>query len=522
MAQFIDNIPVLQAPLTSIHAPGAQYNGLNPATRTLTAGFQKKSSHRPFRAAAIFEQDIEVPLRDGVVIRADVFRPADVNDPVPALVVWSPYGKSGTDIILGRVGVAQSRLSGFESFEGPVPAEWTARGYAIVNVNSRGSYDSQGDVRSASNPTREGHDGYDTIEHVARLPWCSGKIAMVGNSWLAMAQWHIAAQNPPHLTCFAPLEGCSDFYRESLCRGGVPYLPFWGFLGGQTLFGRNNQEDVIGMLEKYPRLNAYWEDKRAKIEQIKIPCYVLASYSTGLHTIGSFREPEYNHIFTDFPVPSTEYRIYYLSQDGTLTWSPDQMSTTLSYQSDVTALQMDSDSEELSFDCTLPTDSYLVGYSKAVLYMSCPDHDDLDVFVQIRKADSTGEVLQNINIPLQELGVDAEEVALINTNVYVGPLGILRASRRKIDMDRSKPHWALHSHNEDEKISPGTIVKLEIGIWPSGIKFEKGEKLVFKVSGHDMRLAEFEPLRGKFTTSNKGLILCTWVQTILAMSRFPL
>lgn len=61
---------------------------------------------------------------------------------------------------------------------------------------------------------------------------------MVGNSWLAMAQWHIAAQNPPHLTCFAPLEGCSDFYREPLCRGGVPYLPFWGFLGGQTVFGK--------------------------------------------------------------------------------------------------------------------------------------------------------------------------------------------------------------------------------------------------------------------------------------------
>ncbi|KAM6485617.1 Alpha/Beta hydrolase protein [Trichoderma sp. SZMC 28011] len=569
MAQLIDNISVLQAPLTSIRAPGAQYNGLDPATRTLPAGFQKTSSHRPFRAATIFEQDIEIPLRDGVVIRADVFRPADINDPVPALVVWSPYGKSGTgyfrlDIVPGRVGVPQSRLSGFESFEGPDPAEWTARGYAIVNVNSRGSYDSQGDVRWFG--SGEGHDGYDTIEHLARLPWCSGKIAMVGNSWLAMAQWHIAAQNPPHLTCFAPLEGCSDFYRESLCRGGVPYLPFWGFLGGQTLFGRSNQEDVIGMLEKYPRMNAYWEDKRAKIEQITIPCYVLASYSTGLHTVGSFRgfedlptdnkwlrvhptqewhdlystsrvedlqlffdyflklkpngwekspkvllsmlrynkEPEYNHVFTDFPVPRTEYRIYYLCQDGTLAWSPDQISTTLSYQSDVKALQMDSDSEELSFDCTLPADSYLVGYSKAVLYMSCPDHDDLDVFVQIRKADSTGKVLQNINIPLHELGLDAEDVTRINTNVYIGPMGILRASRRKIDVDRSKPHWALHSHDEDEKISPGTIVKLEIGIWPSGIKFEKGEKLVFKVSGHDMRLAEFEPLRGKFTTSNKG------------------
>lgn len=99
MSQSIDDILVLQAPLTTIHAPEAQYSGLNPATHTLPEGFQKSSSHRPFRAATIFEQDIEVPLRDGVIIRADVFRPADVNDPVPALVVWSPYGKSGTGML---------------------------------------------------------------------------------------------------------------------------------------------------------------------------------------------------------------------------------------------------------------------------------------------------------------------------------------------------------------------------------------------------------------------------------------
>ncbi|KAL7952543.1 hypothetical protein V8C34DRAFT_318938 [Trichoderma compactum] len=80
-----------------------------------------------------------------------------------------------------------------------------------------------------------------------------------------------------------------------------------------------------------------------------------------LSTLRYNKEPEYNHAFTDFPVSSTEYRIYYLSQDGTLAWSPDQMSTKLSYQSDVTALQIDSDSEELGFDCTLPADSYLVG-----------------------------------------------------------------------------------------------------------------------------------------------------------------
>jgi predicted acyl esterase len=129
---------------------------------------------------------------------------------------------------------------------------------------------------------------------------------MVGNSWLAVVQWFIAAERPPHLTCIAPLEGLSDLYREAICRGGVPCKPFWGFLQGAGLFGgiqhcefscytantfegKNQQEDILGMLEKYPFVNEYWEDKRAKMEKINIPAYVLASFSTGLHTVGSFR-----------------------------------------------------------------------------------------------------------------------------------------------------------------------------------------------------------------------------------------
>ncbi len=55
------------------------------------------------------------------------------------------------------------------------------------------------------------------------------------------------------------------------------------------LKGRNRQEDVLAMLGKYPLMNDYWEDKRAKIGKIQVPAYILASYSTGLHTVGSFR-----------------------------------------------------------------------------------------------------------------------------------------------------------------------------------------------------------------------------------------
>ena len=68
----------------------------------------------------------------------------------------------------------------------------------------------------------EGRDGCDAVEFIAALPWCNSSVGMAGNSWLAMVQYHIAAQDPPHLKCVAPLEGLSDLLREQVCRGGIP------------------------------------------------------------------------------------------------------------------------------------------------------------------------------------------------------------------------------------------------------------------------------------------------------------
>ena len=179
----------------------------------------------------------------------------------------------------------------------------------------------------------------------------------------------------------------------------------------------------------------------------------------------------------------------------------------LSYQADTPALQVDGDSEELLFSYTFNTKSHMVGYSKAVLYMSCPDHDDLDVFVQLRKASADGKLLQNLNIPLKDLGLSsASEVVTINSNKYLGPSGILRASHRDINVKLSKTHWPVHSHRleAERKVPAGEVIRLEIGLWPTGMVFEEGEALVLKIAGHPLVLAEFEPLRGKFVAENKG------------------
>lgn len=147
--------------------------------------------------------------------------------------------------------------------------------------------------------------------------------------------------------------------------------------------------------------------------------------------------------------------------------------------------------------------------------MRTTSHNDMDVFVQLRKASSTGKLLQSLSIPLQDLQAvnpkfkTEEDVPTINSSKYLGPSGILRASRRKVDNELTKGEgdgkWDVLSHRKvDEKLlRKGEVVKLEIGIWATGMVFEAGEQLVLKVSGHMMGLAEYVPLRGMFRNGNR-------------------
>ena len=166
------------------------------------------------------------------------------------------------------------------------PAEWVPRGYAIVNVDPRGVNNSEGNIHFWG--TQEGQDGHDAIEELAKLPWCSGKIAMAGNSWLAISQYFIAAEQPPHLTCIAPLEGLSDPVREETIRGGIPNTAFSESIAA-LLPGKNKVEDYVAMLSTDAGLEHYLHDKRVDMTKIKVPAYIGASYSSPIHGIGSLR-----------------------------------------------------------------------------------------------------------------------------------------------------------------------------------------------------------------------------------------
>jgi uncharacterized protein len=128
------------------------------------------------------EGDVAVPMRDGVVLRADVWRP-DASGPFPVLVYRTPYGKHAA---------TAARSTARRAVQ---------RGYAVVMQDVRGRYASDGEYGAYP---QEGKDGYDTIEWAARQSWSNGAVGTFGLSYPGAVQWLAAIESPPHLKAMAP------------------------------------------------------------------------------------------------------------------------------------------------------------------------------------------------------------------------------------------------------------------------------------------------------------------------------
>jgi putative CocE/NonD family hydrolase len=131
-----------------------------------------------------------VPMRDGVHLSANIFRP-DVKSRVPTVLIRTPYGK-GADL-----------PGGYQPF--------VDRGYAVMIEDVRGRYASEGTFRPLA---QEGPDGYDTLDWVASQAWSDGKAGMIGGSYLGITQWQVALLNNPHLKAISPVVSGYDDYRD--------------------------------------------------------------------------------------------------------------------------------------------------------------------------------------------------------------------------------------------------------------------------------------------------------------------
>lgn len=136
---------------------------------------------------------------------------------------------------------------------------------------------------------QEAEDIYDTIEWVSKQPWCSGSVGMVGNSWLAMAQLNFASRlSHPALKALAPMEAGTDLYSDFFMRGGRPHNLAFNELLLKGMAGPGLSEDPNANARQHPFFDHYWKSKFMSTENVDVPLYLTASYSSGLHTRGSF------------------------------------------------------------------------------------------------------------------------------------------------------------------------------------------------------------------------------------------
>lgn len=144
------------------------------------------------------ERGLPVPMRDGVILRADLWTSAQ-GEPRPALLCRTPYGKAADE--------TEQRLA----------AKAVARGYAVLLQDVRGRNASEGLFEPHAH---EGRDGFDTIEWAAAQPWCDGRVGTFGLSYPGSAQWLAAVEAPPHLLALAPAMGYGRL-REAVRYHGV-------------------------------------------------------------------------------------------------------------------------------------------------------------------------------------------------------------------------------------------------------------------------------------------------------------
>jgi putative CocE/NonD family hydrolase len=242
----------------------------------------------------IVEKDVKIPMRDGTLLYADIFRPDGGAERFPAIMNISVYQKDKLWIPPADL---EEKANPYMNWETVNPQWWCPRGYACVRVDSRGTGKSPG--RSDPSSYQESLDFYDAIEWIAKQPWCSGKLGTLGISYHASSQWRVANLQPPSLKCIMPWEGRADQYRDQAYHGGIFALGFigswWLTHTAHHLLGRPRaynpdafQNDMIWNMMRNDLDSEYWRLCSARWERINVPLYSVGNWGGfALHLRGN-------------------------------------------------------------------------------------------------------------------------------------------------------------------------------------------------------------------------------------------
>ncbi len=177
--------------------------------------------------------DAPIAMDDGLVLRADIFRPI-ADGKYPVILTYGPYAKglafqdgypsAWQRMVEKHPDVAAGSSNLYQSWEVVDPEKWVPHGYACVRVDSRGAGCSPGFIDHFS--PRETKDFHDCIEWAGVQPWSNGKVGLNGISYYGINAWHVASLQPPHLAAMCVWEGAADWYRDMTHHGGM-LSTFW-------------------------------------------------------------------------------------------------------------------------------------------------------------------------------------------------------------------------------------------------------------------------------------------------------
>jgi predicted acyl esterase len=481
-------------------------------------------------AGVVVERDIAVPMRDGVRLRVNVFRPAQ-DGRFPVLVCAHPYGK---DRLPQRTRSGRYRKSfqyhamlqttpfehsAWTSWEAPDPAYWASRGYVVVNADLRGWGTSEGTAQVLS--AQEGLDGHDLIEWAAAQPWSTGRVGMIGVSYLAMCQWAVASAAPPHLAAICPWEGLDDAYRDFGRPGGLRndgFFRVWAFgLKAQRRMTTNLRKEQLHR----PLRDDWWDERDRDLESITAPALVCASFSDhDLHSRGTFNgfrriNSEHKWLYTHRgPKWATFYspqghavqaqffdhflrnedtgilgrppvRVEIREDTDTITairevaqWPPEHTRWTTLHLASGTApatgvlnatpsstagtVHIGGRGRPATFVYRFDRETEIVGPMSLHLPIELPRGGDVSVYATVRKFRDGREVTF-------EGSYGSRWDAVTH--------GMLAASLRAVDPSRSRPGQPFHPFTKSEPLRPGETATLDIELAPSATLFRAGEEL---------------------------------------------
>ena len=239
------------------------------------------------------EKDVDIPMRDGAKLKADVFRP-EGDGHFPVLINMGIYQK---DKLWVPPDDLEEKPNPYMNWETVNPEWWVPRGYRCVRVDERGSGKSPG--QSVLYSPQEAIDFYDAIEWAGHQPWSNGRVATIGISFFARTQWWVANLKPPSLACIVPWEGAADQYRDILYHGGIFGS---GFIVGwftthmaHHMLGRayeNNpdtfQDNVLWRFMRNSLDSGMFKSQQAQWDKIDLPMWAVGNWSgMGLHLRGA-------------------------------------------------------------------------------------------------------------------------------------------------------------------------------------------------------------------------------------------